>query len=69
LRYEECLQNWGNATTQYAIKLTAKARWQIRQDTLHHPALKFWVKHLGQLNELFGAVYTVGLKALFVELG
>jgi hypothetical protein len=27
------------------------------------------VKHLGQLNELFGAVYTVGLKALFVELG
>jgi hypothetical protein len=27
------------------------------------------VKPLGQLNELFSAIYTIGLEALFVELG
>ena len=58
-----------NGTTKNAIKLPAKGGGQIRQQTLHHPALEFWVKHLGQLNELFGAIYTVGLEALFVELG
>jgi hypothetical protein len=61
-----------NGTTENAIKLTAKGRRQVRATNLAPaPALEFLGEAAGpgKLNELFGAVYTVGLEALFVELG